>query len=273
MPSPFPGMDPYFEDSEIWSGFHHDLATEIKAQLNPPIGPKYYADVETYTSTGPVQIMLPREEIYPDVGVFKRPDTYGAVAESAVLAPSAPIERAILSTRVKLRTVKIYVTKTSQLVTAIEILSPYNKQGQGLSKYREKRGKLLRSPVHLVELDLLRRGTRPGPELNEPPLECDYLLLVNRGGEDRVSEFSFNRISQIWPVSLNEPFPMLPIPLLEPDPDVTIDLRAAIDSIYQRSGYEWRIDYRKPVPAPQLRPPMADWLAENLPEVASSKLA
>ena len=46
MPSPFPGMDPYLEHSEIWPGFHHRLANEIADQLNPLIEPKYYADIE-----------------------------------------------------------------------------------------------------------------------------------------------------------------------------------------------------------------------------------
>jgi hypothetical protein len=31
MPSPFPGMDPYLEDSEIWRGFHH-----LKLKLPKP---------------------------------------------------------------------------------------------------------------------------------------------------------------------------------------------------------------------------------------------
>jgi hypothetical protein len=30
MASPFPGMDPYIEQPEIWSDFHLDLAAEIR---------------------------------------------------------------------------------------------------------------------------------------------------------------------------------------------------------------------------------------------------
>ena len=55
-----------------------------------------------------------------------------------------------------------------QLVTAIEILSPFNKRaGEGIDDYRRKRTCLLRSSVHLIEIDLLRRGERPGRELLE----------------------------------------------------------------------------------------------------------
>ncbi len=46
MASPFPGMDPYLEDAEIWPGFHHSLAETLKRYLNRHVGPKYYAEVE-----------------------------------------------------------------------------------------------------------------------------------------------------------------------------------------------------------------------------------
>ena len=46
------------------------------------------------------------------------------------------------------------------LVTAIEILSPTNKLGEGYWQYQGKRRALIRQNVHLVELDLLVRGQR-----------------------------------------------------------------------------------------------------------------
>jgi len=49
MSSPFPGMDPYLEDPDIWVGFHHSFADETKAQLNALLSPHYYADVEVRT--------------------------------------------------------------------------------------------------------------------------------------------------------------------------------------------------------------------------------
>lgn len=48
MASPLPGMDPYLESPDIWSGFHNLLAGEILRQLNPLIAPKYYADIEVH---------------------------------------------------------------------------------------------------------------------------------------------------------------------------------------------------------------------------------
>jgi hypothetical protein len=41
-------------------------------------------------------------------------------------------------------------------------------------------------------------------------------------------------------------------------------MNAAIRSVYARAGYDWRIDYRQPVPPPELRPEMAAWVGEHL---------
>ena len=60
------------------------------------------------------------------------------------------------------------------------------------------------------------------------------------------------------------------MPLLSPDPDVTLDLRAAIAVIYERAAYARRIDYGQPVPPPQLRPVIVAWLKEHLPTVSLS---
>jgi hypothetical protein len=43
MPSPFPGMDPWIEDPEIWGDFHGHLASDIGARLNAAISPRYVA--------------------------------------------------------------------------------------------------------------------------------------------------------------------------------------------------------------------------------------
>jgi hypothetical protein len=152
----------------------------------------------------------------------------------------------------RLRAVRIFTTSTSQLVTSLEILSPYNKRAsEGLSQYRDKRHRILNSRVHLIELDLLRGGARPGSEVADEPVEAEYILLVNRAGGQRVSE--------IWPVALNEQLPILPVPLVSPDPDVPLDLNAAIHAVYADSRYDTRIDYRRPIPPPPLRSAMAEW--------------
>lgn len=240
MPSPFPGMDPYLEDSELWKGFHHSIAAEIVAHLNPLVGPKYFADVEVRTVMEDV-LIASTQTIYPDAAVLERTPSPapGGPATATIVIPTAPIQRTLhLEEPIKLRAVQIKTTEAGHLVASIEILSPFNKRpGQGLEAYRRKRSQILRSPVHLIELDLLRDGERPGPKVNEPPLEAEYILLVNR------SSGSDQRLSEIWPVALNEPLPLLPVPLLPPDVDVPLDLNAVLRSVYTRAGCDWRIDY------------------------------
>jgi hypothetical protein len=46
MPSPFPGMDPYLENPEIWSEVHHWLLTGIAEFLVGQLRPKYRVAVE-----------------------------------------------------------------------------------------------------------------------------------------------------------------------------------------------------------------------------------
>ena len=43
MPSPFPGMDPYLEASDIWPDFQHALAADIRGELNRVLPLPYYA--------------------------------------------------------------------------------------------------------------------------------------------------------------------------------------------------------------------------------------
>jgi hypothetical protein len=255
MASPFPGMDPYLEDNQHWPSFHHLLTDEIMAQLNTILSDKYYADVEVRTVLEEIGIAA-THVIYPDAAVLEAAPQAGAPAAPAPVL-TAPIQRiAVPAEPMKYRAVRVYLAENKELVTAIEILSPVNKHGQGLDRYRQKRERVLRTNVHLVEVDLLREGQRPGWELIDPPLDTDYICLVNR------ASYGDDRISEIWPAALNEPLPTLPVPLLPPDPDVPLNLNEAVKNVYTRAAYARRIDYRQPIPEPALRLPMRAWLAE-----------
>lgn len=260
----FPGMDPYLESPAIWRGFHHRLANEIADRLNPSIGPKYYADIEIHTTFEEVHVGKAKP-IIPDVAIVAQGSrlpaaSFGGVAVADPAEVIAPVRRPVSVTPVTLRAVHIYITETDELITSIELLSPYNKRGEGLAEYRRKRSTLLASNVHLVEIDLLRGGQRVGSEVQGPPLdEADYLLLVNRGTAVNPGVWS-----DIWPVTLDKPLPLLPIPLDPPDADVFLDMNATLRTVYERAAYARRIDYRQPVPPPALRPAMTKWLKAHL---------
>lgn len=267
--SPFPGMDPYLEDSTHWHGFHQYLADAIVDALNPQIVPKYYADAEVHAaqqelviSQTPPHAQSSTHHIYPDVAVIHDNPHQGdgdlqaglAVREAPVETTPAPIERRVEKPNsVKLRTVNIYLTDSRALVTAIEIFSPANKVGENMRIYQRKRSRIIQSDVHLIEIDLLRGGRRPSPEVNAPPIDTDYIMLLNRADTD------IYRNSQIWPVAINETLPVIPVPLLDIDPDIPADLNAVVQSIYVTKYYGLRIDYTQPVPSPKLRPAMSEW--------------
>jgi hypothetical protein len=239
------------------------LADEIKAQLNAVLSPRYYADVDVRTVLEEVGIAAVKT-VYPDAAVL---ETVSSVPSggTAVAIPAAPIQRlALLPEQYKMRTVQVRDTGTDSLVTALEILSPVNKRGGGLHTYREKRLNLLCADVHVIELDLLRAGERPGWEVNDPPIDSEYIVLVNRAFRGDV------RQSEIWPVALNEPLPICPVPLLPPDPDVPLQLGEVLANVYRRAAYARRIAYTSPVPLPPLRPAMQHWLATLLPHPPSA---
>ncbi|MSS72746.1 MAG: DUF4058 family protein [Candidatus Latescibacteria bacterium] len=239
MPSPFPGMDPYIEQPELWSDFHNDLASEIRAQLNRLIQPRYFARLTPYVTYEVVEISEVRG-IRPDVGVWGRQPSGQPQSGVATITP-APAESAVpLEIQLELSRVEIRTVGTQQLVTAVEILSPVNKRPghDAYLDYQRKRRGLLHSAAHLIEIDLLRGGERPSLERPVPPAPY-YVVLSRADHRPRV---------EVWPIQLGDLLPVLPVPLLEPDPDVPLDLGAAVASVYERGAYASQIDYRQPPP-------------------------
>ncbi|MFQ5874842.1 MAG: DUF4058 family protein [Dehalococcoidia bacterium] len=260
MSSPFPGMDPYLE-GEMWQEFHDRLANQISVQMMPRLVPKYVALLaKRYVLDRPTLgiVGLPSERIlYPDVHVVEppgapptpRPAGAGvAVVEPAVELPSPVLEE------VPLLGVEIRDVAQRRLVTIIEILSPVNKHGEAVRDYAERRMELLQTRIHLLEMDLLRQGTRIHL-LGEPPPAPYYVYL------SRVQRRPF---TQIWPIALREPLPTVPVPLLPPDPDVPLDLQAAVQACFDLVGYERMLDYSGPPSPPPLSDDDAAWIADLL---------
>jgi hypothetical protein len=159
---------------------------------------------------------------------------------------------------VQLYRVEIRTTAEEQLVTVIEILSPSNKRSghEDALEYRRKRRDVLRSSAHMMEIDLLRGGERP--PLQTPVPAASYYVVLSREGHRPTVD--------VWPIQLADPLPVLPVPLLEPDPDVPLDLGAAVASVYERGAYGRAIDYREPPPPPPLSEEQAAWVESLLRE-------
>jgi Protein of unknown function (DUF4058) len=224
MPSPFPGMDPYVE-GYLWPDVHHALASKIRQLLVPQLSPNYLARLEVSV----FEDKNPESEVgilYPDVEILR--------SKSRSIVLLEPM-------RVKIVTVEIRDTVHHRLITSIEILSPVNKREPNLSQYRAKRQRLYDANVHQLELDLIRRGTRP---IQHPSLpDSLYLVTLTR---------SQTRAIEVWGMNLKDALPIVPIPLQNTDPDAVLDLGQALREIYDEAAYDLSIDYAETPPPPAL---------------------
>jgi hypothetical protein len=136
------------------------------------------------------------------------------------------------------------------VVTVIEVLSPANKaSGPGLASFTAKREEVMASDASLVEIDLLREGLRCTPsKWTETPHHYEV----------HVSRATARPRGLVWPIRLNQRLPLVPIPLRGDDPDVPLDLRAALDLAYDRARYDLELDYRS-APEPPLDDEWSAW--------------
>ena len=252
MPSRFPGIDPFIE-SQKWPDFHARIITALSDRLTPRVRPYYAVDVEerVFVEQDPDGAVM---ALYPDVMInrtAKRSFTSESGAGTVVMEPvecyiAAPEE-------VKQTYLTITRGSDARVVTIIEVLSPTNKRpgATGFDHYLEKRLIILDSTTSLVELDFLRGGRRM-PFIGDVP-STDFIAAVCRARRrPRVEVYG-------W--SLSDPLPVLPIPLAGDDPDVLIDFQELFNDVYDRAGYDYRLDYSKEI-KPPLDEPRGAWAAE-----------
>lgn len=257
MPSPFAGMNPYLEHPSLWSGVHHRLITAIANDLAPQIRPKYIVAIEerVYQISGEESLLIG----VPDVSV-QRAKTVTNTIESnvAVVAQTVqPIEATILLPETLTEGyLEIRATETGEVITAIEILSPKNKQsGVGRLQYETKRQSVLGSCTHLVEIDIYRQG-KPMPILS-PKVESDYRILVSRSDKRPKAElYAFN---------LPDRIPQFSLPLHLQNAEPLVDLQRLVHEIYDQGGYDLRLDYSRE-PMPTLSQNNAAWVDSVLRE-------
>jgi hypothetical protein len=139
------------------------------------------------------------------------------------------------------------------VVTVIEVLSPANKTpgSRGRASYVEKRREVMTSDSHLVEIDLLRAGTRMPTRETLPP--ADYLVHVSRN--------DLRPRGLIWPIMLAQRLPVIPIPLRGNDPEVPLDLQQILNAAYERGAYDLAVDYQSQ-PVPRLKDEQRQWATE-----------
>ncbi|HTU17661.1 MAG TPA: DUF4058 family protein [Gemmataceae bacterium] len=258
MPSPFPGMDPYLEDPELWPDVHHGLISGMQTALNPTLVPRYVARVELRVYVSDQDD--PGRDRVPDVRIEKVPRRKGAkkAKPTEALAVAEPLSIPFLpDEEIEEARLEIRHRESKALVTVIEVLSPSNKirGSAGRRSFLDKRREILSSEVHWVEIDLLRAGTPTLARLARA--DCDYRIVVARCQESTYGKF--------WPVSVRQALPVISVPLRGKDADVPLDLGAVLRAAYDNAAYDVSIDYRRD-PVPPLSRDNAAWAAKLLRE-------
>lgn len=265
MPSPFPGMDPYLENPMLWHGFHAAFIASASAAINSLLPPNYVASIEER-----LYVLQPERAIYPDVTVLQRPRepvlagggyAGGRDGGTAVAAPiDSPYLLSVYPTEVREPFIEILsVGNEEQVITVIELLCHANKApgSPGRDLYLTKQQEVLFSPVHLVEIDLLRAGKHtvapPAESLNDIA-PWDYVISLHRA--------SFPFRYEVWLPTLRKPLPRISIPLASPDPDIALDLQSLLDHCYEGGAFSRRIHYNRP-PEPPLSAEDAQWADER----------
>lgn len=253
MPSPFPGMDPYLEGSE-WVSVHVELSSEIARQLAPRLRPKYIVrTMRRFVTDMPGDVTISGGDLYPDVSMAG-PMNIGELPSQEVAVAPTPIQMVTaMPTQVPHVSIEIRDVAGRELVTAIEVLSPANKRGNGYREYLEKRRRILYSPTHLIEIDLLHAGQRVPME--QPFPQAPYFVIVSRA-EERPNV-------DVWPVQLSMQLPVIAVPLASDDPDVTLDLQLAFTSVYDALSYDLSTDYSRPPEVP-LSASELSWIVQHL---------
>jgi hypothetical protein len=262
MRSPFPGMDPYLE--QYWGDIHHRLIVYLSDALQKELPGDLRSRVDERVFVEPDEGQ-PRN-IVPDVRVVERGRQLHPRlrAGNGVATAEPPIVHMEQDEPVRQGFIEIIDIKSGRRVVAvIEILSPSNKlSGPGRDIYVKKQEELRQGAVSLVEIDLLRTGSRvlSAPfELIPEGHRTPYSICVRRGWKPL--EFEYYRIP------LRERLPAIAIPLRQSDPDVPLDLQALVDQCYETGRYDDDIDYREE-PDPPLKPEDAKWADALLREHA-----
>jgi Protein of unknown function (DUF4058)/Protein of unknown function (DUF2934) len=145
MPSPFPGMDPYLEDDQLWPLFHHHLVLCLYQVLLPGLVDRYRARV-----------------------VQRRYIVNSAVAH----APGVEHAEEVLAIRQR---------ADDKLVTLVDVVSPANKTtAAGRRAYLEQRQAARAEQASVVEIDLVLQGRLTLDYSREGLPAWDYAVTVTR---------------------------------------------------------------------------------------------
>jgi hypothetical protein len=247
MPTPFPGMDPYLEHPGLWPDVHNGLIAELRNALAPQLRPRYYVALEerTYLAEPAGLAFVSR----PDVTVVGASTpaasrTPPGEASSIGLATVEPVIVELpMPELVRETYLEVRLAQTHTVIAVLELLSPANKRpGEGRQQYERKRLQVLTTCTHWVEIDLLRGGEPMAMDIRGQSVASHYRILISRA-EHRPR-------AMLLPFNVRHLIPSFRLPLQPGDDEPLVDLNHLLHFLYDRAGYDLRINYQSPTDPP-----------------------
>jgi hypothetical protein len=179
----------------------------------------------------------------PPFSTIEPPES-SAETDVAVLDVDVPMIDHVNETYLEVRE-----AHTGIVVTILEILSPANKiHSEGRKPYESKRVRIFESKTNLIEIDLLRDG-EPLAVVGAKR-KTAYRILISR---------SWKRPkAKLYAFGVRAAIPTFPLPLLQGEEEIAIDLNTILHDLYDRAAYDLRLDYTLPA-APPLSESDAAW--------------
>jgi hypothetical protein len=221
---------PFLESQHYWQDFHATFVPLWRGALNHALPSNYEARIDEQMEI--VDIESHRTQKFKrGVSVIRNSApkrSRGSREETAVATMESVTIPFPVMKEVKERWIKIL---HRAVVAVLELLSPSNKRNPGRGQYL--RSQIFMDDVHLEEVDLLLGvcGCRWGKPL--PP--ADFYALVARSSQ--------RPNAHVYAWSIRNRLPVIPIPLLGNDKDITVDLQKVSDRAYDSGTYERSIDY------------------------------
>ncbi len=255
MPSPFPGMDPWLEAPGLFPDLHNTLIGYIREVIAAGLPRPYYTAIATR-----VYVEQSDRQIEPDVDVLirkKRPRLEPADAGGLLIAKPRPLVFRTPSDPIREWAIEIrHPDSGDRFVTSVEVLSLSNKRRgtEGRKQYLKKRRELREGKVNILEIDLLRAGEpttlAPMERAERRAGPFDYHICARR--------YYRSLSTEVYPIPMAERLPLIAVPLLKGDPDITVDFQAVFERSYAVALFDRRVVYSKAC-APPLTPDQQAW--------------
>jgi hypothetical protein len=249
-------LQSHFQQRGGWESFHVAFNVHLRDTLQSLIPDGYFVMNERSLQINAIDLGGGRGRAFdlrPDVTILKPEGVLPPVTSpAAVAAPNRVIP--LIDTLVDvedefLSGIVIYrAAQDGDLgspITRLESLSPSNKPpGSNYPQYRAKRDALLKSGIHLVEIDFLHERRFPVDTIpsypQREPGATPYNILV-----DVAAKTSDMGESLHYGFFVDTPIPTIPVPLVEQS--IALDLNVVYNQVFAANpAYPALLDYTQP---------------------------